>query len=511
LRLESGVDPPGLNPLVFDNAEVTYESPLIHGFLLTTDAEGRLAPDLALQVPALANGGISPDGRTITYRLRRGVRWQDGAPFDARDVVFTIHAVLNPANDVPDRTGFDHILDVRAPDKYTVRVRLKQPFSPFVASCLTLGANDPYPILPAHLLAGKHDLNRDPYNQKPIGLGPYALASWQRGSRLELVANPYYYRGPPGFKRVTISVVPDANSALALFKTGALDVILALTATGRSYLDAMRIVPGTYTILKPHNEFDFVIFNTARAPLDDVRVRRALVLGIDRNRIMHSLEGDLWAPGDGDRLPGQFAFDATLRQPRYDPAAAGRELDAAGWRLVDGIRVKSGRPLVLDAVSTTESTANTRFDVLVQQDLKRLGVGTNLKAYAYNIVWASAAEGGINKTGRFNLEYSGWQPGSVDDHSYLFLCAKRPPNGDNFAGICDPVIEAAARKELDSPDPRRQAAGDRAITRRLVEQSDLLFLGFTRDGVGVRDEVTGVTPSITGMHLWNVWEWRRKR
>jgi len=511
LRLTTGADPPGLNPLVFDNAEVTYASPLIHGFLLTTDAEGRLVPDFALEVPTRANGGISADGRTITYRLRRGVTWQDGAPFDARDVAFTIRAVLNPANDVPDRTGFDDIDGVRVPNPHTVLVRLKRPFSPFVASCLTLGANDPYPILPAHLLAGRHDLNHDPYNEKPVGLGPYALASWQRGSRLELVANAHYYRGPPGFKRVTIAIVPDQSTTLALFKTGDVDVVVARSATGRAYLDAVRGVPGTHTILKPHNEFDFVIFNTARAPLDDVRVRRALVLGIDRERIMRSIEGELWVPGDSDRLPGKFGYDAALRQPRYDPAAAARELDAAGWRLVDGVRVRSGRRLVLDAVSTTESTATTRFDVLLQQDLKRLGIITNLKAYTYDIMWAAADQGGINKTGRFDLEDSGWDPGSIDDHSYLFRCQDRPPNGDNFAGICDPVIEAAAREELDSTDPLRQAAGDRAITRRLVDRSDVLFLGFTRDGVGVRNDVTGVAPSITGMHLWNVWAWRRRR
>ena len=320
LRLVSGADPPGLNPLVVDNANVAYFAPLIHGFLLTTDGEGRLLPDLATSVPTLANGGISHDGRTVTYHLRRGVRWHDGAAFDARDVVFTIGAVLDPANNVPDRTGFDHIVDYRALDPYTVRVRLKHAFSPFVASVLTLGANDPYPILPAHLLAGKHDLNRDPYNGHPVGLGPYKIVSWQRGSRIELEANTAYYRGAPGFKRVTVSIVPDPNSALALWKSGALDILIARTTTGRTFLAGMRETAGTHTILKAHNEFDFVIFNTAHAPLDDVRVRRALVVGIDRKAIMRVLDGDLWIAADGDRMPGQFGYDATLKQAAYDPA-----------------------------------------------------------------------------------------------------------------------------------------------------------------------------------------------
>jgi peptide/nickel transport system substrate-binding protein len=511
LRLVSGADPPGLNPLVTDNANVTYFSSLVHGFLLDTDGEGRLVPSLAAAVPTAANGGISADGRTITYHLRRGVTWPDGTTFDARDVIFTTSAVLNTANNVPDRTGFDHIERYWAPDPYTVRVRLKRPFSPFVPSYLSLAANDPYPILPAHLLAGKHDLNRDAYNGKPVGLGPYEVASWQRGSRIEFVANPHYFRGKPGFAHVTVSIVPDINSAVTLWKTGAFDVIVARTTTGRTVFDAIRSVPGTHMMLKPHNEFDFLIFNTARAPLDDARVRRAIVEGFDRIHTMTVLDGDLWVPGDTDRLPGSFAYDPTIVQPKYDPQRAARDLDAAGWTLHGGVRVKSGKPLTIDAVSTTESTATTRFNLLLQQDLQKLGIRTELKSYAYNMVWAGASEGGINQTGRYDTEYSGWQPNSVDDHSYLFRCEDRPPNGDNFTRVCDPVIEAAAREELDSPDPKRQADGDRAITRELIAKSDLLFLGFTREGVAVRDGLEGVVPSVTGQHLWNVWSWRRAR
>ncbi|MBV8151572.1 MAG: hypothetical protein JOY59_08445, partial [Candidatus Eremiobacteraeota bacterium] len=123
LRMATTVDPPGLNPLVFDNAEVTYLSPLVHGFLLRTDADGRLIPDLATEVPTVRNGGISRDGKTVTYHLRRGVQWQDGVPFDARDVVFSFHAALDPRTNVPDRTGFDHLSAVTEVDPYTVRVR----------------------------------------------------------------------------------------------------------------------------------------------------------------------------------------------------------------------------------------------------------------------------------------------------------------------------------------------------------------------------------------------------
>jgi peptide/nickel transport system substrate-binding protein len=509
--MASTVDPPGLNPLVANNAVVSYFAPLVHGYLLDTDGEGRLLPSLATAVPTAANGGIASDGRTVTYHLRRGVRWHDGAPFDARDVVFSFRAAMNPNNAVPDRTGFDHVADVRALDPYTVRVRLTRAFSPFVASCFTMGANDPYPVLPAHLLAGKHDLNRDPYNGAPIGLGPYRFVSWQRGSRIAVEADPHYWRGAPAIRRIEIAIVPNVNTQQTLWQSGQLDFVIARASAGRVFLDALRATPHTRVELKPHYQFEYLVFNRAHPPLDDERVRRAIAQTIDRSRIMHDLRGELDMPGESDRLPGQFAYDPSIVQPRYDPIAAGKTLDAAGWRLVNGVRTKNGRALAIDLVSTTESPTTGRFDLLAQQDLAKIGIRANEKSYSYNLIWAAAAQHGINQTGRFDVEYSGWQPNVVADHSYLFRCDTRPPNGDNLGGICDPAIEAGARTELDTTDPRREAAGDRAITRAIVARTYLLFLGFVREGVVYREGLEGVVPAVTGMHLWNVYAWRLRR
>ncbi|HEV3086335.1 MAG TPA: ABC transporter substrate-binding protein, partial [Candidatus Elarobacter sp.] len=416
-----------------------------------------------------------------------------------------------PNNAVPDRTGFDHVKSVRALDPYTVQVTLTRPFSPFVPSCFTMAANDPYPILPAHLLAGKHDINRDPYNGAPIGLGPYKLTAWERGSRLVLTADPNYFRGAPPIARIDIVIVPDTNTLATVWNTGGGDFVIGRVQAGRTFLDAIRTRRDGHIVLKPHYEFDYVLLNVARPPLDDLRVRRALAAGIDRVRIMRDLNGEMWVPGESDRLPGQFAYDPTLVQPRYDPREAARLLDAAGWKLQpDGSRRENGKALALEFVATTESKTTGRFGLFAQQDLAKLGVRVDLKSYAYNQVWASKAEHGIFQTGRFDFAYSGWQPNLVADHSYLFRCDTRPPNGDNFGGICDPAIERAAREELDTIDPVHEAAGDRALTRQLIAQTDVIFLGFNREAVGYRDGLEGIEPAVTGQHFWNAyaWHWR---
>ncbi|TAM77528.1 peptide ABC transporter substrate-binding protein [bacterium] len=510
LRLTTSSDLPTLDPLVSDNANLGYLAPLFHGYLIRVDADGRFIPDLVVRVPSRANGGISADGRTIRYALRRGVRWQDGVPFEARDVVFSFHAAMNPRNDVPDHSGFDDIASARATGPYAVEVRLRRPYSPGVATFFNLGANDAYPILPAHLLARYPDLNNVPYNGAPVGLGPYKVVSWRRGSEIDFQADPHYFQGAPRIARIRLQVVPDQNTSLTLWRSGASDMTLVSgfgATTG--ILQQVESRPRTRTRLRDHYQFDYVMFNVASARLRDQAVRRALVRGIDRQRIMHDLMGSLYRAGDGDRLPGQFAYDPAIVQPPYDLAKAKALLDAAGWGpRADGFRYRNGSPLTLEIVGVAGSRASEQFDVRLQGELARLGIRAEVKSYQYSLLFLPYQEGGIFARGEYDLAFYGWQPGEDQDHSYLFRCDSRPPGGENYSFICDPVIDRAARVELSSNDPVAQARADREILRRLIDRSDLLFLGFTRDAVATRDDLEGVEPSVLGQHLWNAWEWR---
>ncbi len=505
-RFAEEQDPPGFNPLVTDNADLQDIVPLLHGFLLGADARGRFTPDLVTAVPTLANGGLSPDGKIIRYRLRRGVRWHDGAPFDARDVVFSFRAAMNPRNDVPDRSGFDDIASVRARDAYDVEVRLRAPYSPALATFFSGGANDPYAILPAHLLAGLSDLNKAPYNAAPVGLGPYKLATWEHGSRLVFEADPAFRRGPPKIAKIVVTIVPDANTMVTLWRTGALDFLpVRGFAGGRAMLQGARSVAGAREYLSNHYQFNYALFNVGHGPLRERNVREAIVRGVDRDDLERKVRGELYRPGDGDRLPGQFAYDPSIRQAPYDPATASRLLDRAGWRLgPDGLRRRAGVPLELAIVIPTGSDGTQRLSLQLQSQLARLGIRAPIKSYQYNLLFAPAQQGGIFAGGKFDLAFYGWQPGEDADHSYLFRCATRPPNGENYGRICDPVIDAAAAREIAATDPAVQARADRAILRELDAQSDLLFLGFDREALFVRSTLRGFEPSVLGHHLWNI-------
>ena len=151
LRLGEDEEPDSLNLMFAHTAAADTISGLLFSFILRDDARGNYVPDLAEQVPTLHNHGISRDGKRIVVHLRRGIVWSDGAPLTAEDWLFTYHAVMNPANNVKTRYGWDAIASASAPDPYTIVIRLKRP-NVAVLGILGMGGAA-YPPMPAHLLA----------------------------------------------------------------------------------------------------------------------------------------------------------------------------------------------------------------------------------------------------------------------------------------------------------------------------------------------------------------------
>ncbi len=259
-----------LNPLLSTQAAVTDLAQLIFSGLIRYDDHGDPVPDAAAAVPTRANGGISADGKTITYRLRANAAFSDGAPLTASDVVFTWRQVLNKNNNVANHFPYDLAESVSAKGPHTVVVRLREPnaaFAAFFMRCGTQGA-----ILPEHLLRGKHDLNRDPFNRQPVGSGPFVVTSFQPGSVVELARNPHWWGKRPALDRISYRIIPNENSLLVALRTHEIDFYYA--APEQQYRE-LRGLAGVHVSARPFASYEQVAFNTRRAPFDDVRVRRA--------------------------------------------------------------------------------------------------------------------------------------------------------------------------------------------------------------------------------------------
>jgi len=458
--------------------------PLTQGYLFLVDSRGRLVPDRALAVPTRGGGGISADGRTIRYRIRTG-RWSDGVPFDARDVAFTVAALRNPRTNVPDRSTVDQIASVEVPRPDTLVVRLKAPSAPFVSSFLTLGANDPFAILPRHVAAAYADLNRSSLDANPVGLGPFRLTRWLRGERLQFERNPYYWRGPARAPRVDVAIQPNPTTRVLLVATGGLDEAyvsgLELERARRAGLP----IAGAVT-----NIVDFLQFNLRRPALRDRTVRAAIAQAIDRTRLARDVYRGLEVPTDSGQLDPRIARDAHL--PPFAPDAA---------RAVLGPR---GLKLDLAIAGTWRSSAAAA--VQLQAQLARAGVAATIASYAPGTFWGAQSDGGILEGGRFDIALTSWSPALDPDRSYLFGCAALPPGGGNAGAYCSRAFDAAEAAGATNYDDAARIAAYRKAHEILARDVAVVPLGFERSAYALSRRLRGFAPNVLGRDFWNAWE-----
>lgn len=504
LRWGEYTEPDTLNPMLSSLQVTVEESMLWAGYLFEYDDTNRFVPELATDVPTLADGGISQDGTRITYHLRRGVRWQDGAPFTADDVIFSWHAVMNPANDVPSRSCYDLIRSIDRVDDHTIVVHLSRPYAPFTATFFTMAAFA-YPVLPAHLLAHLPDINHAAYDTMPIGTGPFRVVEYRHGQTLRLVANRDYWRGPPRLREVDISYVGDQNTLLTQLRTHEIDLV---TNVSFGHAPELSGISGVTVHAIPFTYFTYIGFNEETSALRDVRVRRALALGADVPRIVADVTHGYGLAADSDQPPFSWAHLAQPSVFRHDPSAAGRLLDDAGWRLrSDGFRYRDGQKLELVMASTAGNVAYRGVEAMLQQQWQQLGVATIVKNAPDSVLYAPAADGGVFASGSFDVLVNGWFNGIDPDDSAMFACDQRPPNGDDYSRECDPQLDAAERAALATDDTTQRKQDYATIQRILARDRPVVFLWFAKRIDVANSDLRGYRPAHVETTLWNTWQW----
>ncbi len=478
-------DPSSLNTAL--NTPFGWQiAPLTQGYLFLVDDAGRLVPDRALDLPTRANGGISLDGRTITYKIRTG-RWSDGAAFDANDLVFTVAALRNPRTNVPDRSTVEQIESIGAPRPDTLVVRLKAPSAPFVSAFLTLGANDPFAILPRHIAQRLPDLNRSSLDDRPVGLGPFVLKSWRRGDRMTFERNPYYWRGPAGVARIDVLIEPNAETRLLQARTGNLDVTYL---SGLETTEAKRA--GLRVVLATTNIVDYLQFNLRDPRFRSGALRRAFVQALDRVRLARDVYAGLEVPTDTGQLDP--AISRGLQLPAFAPDAARRSLNALGLNV----------QLAIAGQWRSSSAAALQ----IAAELQRAGVATTTQSYSAAVFWGPKDAGGILESGRFDVALTSWSPGIDPDRSYLLGCDALPPGGGNAGAYCSQAFDKAEALGMRTYVPAGRIAAYRAAHRVLILDVPILPLGFERSAYAVSSRLQAFKPNVLGRDYWNAWEWR---
>jgi len=496
--------PTTLNPILAGTTTESMINRLSFSLLTTVSADGKQTlPDLAAEVPTEANGGISKDGLTITYKLRTGVKWHDGAPFSSKDVKFSWSAIMNDANNVPSRTGYQEVSTVDTPDAATVIFHLKRKFAPFINTVFG-ESDDPMCIIPEHLLGKLKDVNRIPFNNEPIGTGPFKVARWIRNDHIELVANDDYFRGKPKLRTIEIKDIPDENTSVNSLRTHDIDWIFEASP---NLYNVLKSVPDIKLLLNDQPQTLSIYINNARPLLSDVRVRRAIAYAIDKQSLVNKTTGGSARVANADQPPFSWAYEPNVMT--YPPSVAKAQalLKEAGFTPGPlGIMQKNGVPFSINLSYNVENATRRLVAVQVQAMLKAIGIDAAIKTYPADILFANFGQGGILKTGKYDLNIAGWIAGvDPDDHS-LFGCDQFPPAGTNYFHYCSKAMDAAQKEALDTYDQAKRKIAYSKIQKIIGTDVPEFFVWYPRQLQPTNPDFKGFAPNPVN-EAWNAYEW----
>jgi peptide/nickel transport system substrate-binding protein len=412
---------------------VALENPPIHlDPRLATDQSSARVFELILNglVEKRPNGDLGPslaeswevldDGLRYRFNLRSGVRFHDGRPFSADDVVWTFQTMLDGRVVTPKTGAFARLAEVVKVEPLVVDFRMRAPYGAMLVNLTTyLG------IIPA-------GSEPETINRHPIGTGPFRFVD-QTPDRLVVEAHDDAWQGRPLLDRVVLKQVPDATVRELELRKGSTHLVV--NGLAPDVIDALRRDPAFRVVVDPGSNWSYLGLNLRQAPLDDVRVRRALRLAIDRPRIVAALWQGLGVVGDTPMPPGHWAHHRALEPVAYDPEAARRLLAEAGYSDPDG---DGPAPrLSLTYKTSTDQTSVLQAQV-IQSMLADVGVAVDIRSYEFATFYNDV------KQGNFQL-FSLTQTGIVDPDIFALMLhsASIPPGGSNRGGFRHPGFDRA--------------------------------------------------------------------
>lgn len=479
-------DPTRLNPLLAtDSASNTVNGYVFNG-LVKYDRDLKLVGDLA------ASWTVRRGGLEIVFKLRPNVRWHDGAPFTAADVVFTHERLTDPKVLTPFGADFALVRSVEAVDPLTVRVTYKEPFAPALESW-GIG------IVPRHVFAGG-DFNAHPANRKPIGTGPYRFVELKTDEKAVLRANPDYFEGRPRLDRVIVRVIPDSSVQFLELRNQSIDT-MGLRPDQHIAYDAF--FQNHQKFRYPSFSYTFLGFNLKRPLFRDRRVRRAVAMALDKREIIDGVLLGYGRSATGPFPPSSWAFDPAVPEIPHDPGAARSLLAEAGWTDTDGDGVldKDGRPFAFTVITNQGNKLREQTAVILQSHLARLGVKMEVRV----LEWSSFIHDFVDK-GNFDAIILGWNLGRDPDQYLIWHSSQQGGGRYNFVGYENPLVDRLWEEGRRTFDRTARERVYRKIHRVLAEDLPYVFLYYPDSLPTVHKRFRNVEVAPAGLG-WNFREW----
>lgn len=526
-----------LNPYLSQGTKDVTAASIVLEPLARYDQDGNMVPVLATEIPTLDNGGVSQDLTSITWKLNPDIKWSDGTPFTANDVVFSWQYCTAEGTGCAQAANFEGVTNVEAVDDHTVKITFGAatpfPYQPFVGQ--------QSPVLQQAQFkdcAGPNAATCTDANSMPVGTGPFRVTQFVPNDVVTFEANPNYREADkPAFATVTLKGGGDATGAArAVFETGetdyawnlqvAPDVLQPMIDQGKGNL---LVAFGTNVerietnLTDPSPSLPEGERSTVAHPhpiLSDPKVREALSIAIDRQTLVDVGYGDAGTPTCNlVPAPALYASDNTACL-QYDPERAKSLLEEAGWTDTDGdgIRDKDGKPLSL-LFQTSTNPVRQDFQALIKDYWSEIGVATELRNIDAAVFFGGDA-GSPDTIEKFYADvemYANEFPGT-DPQAYLanYTCDKIPSpetqwQGQNINRYCDQAYEELLAKLTQTGDPEERGSIAKQLNDMLTKDSNVIIPLLLRGRVsGASSSLDGVVMNAWDSELWNIEDWTRK-
>jgi len=475
-------DASNLIPILASDSASHSIAGLIYNGLVKYDKDMNIVGDLA------ESWDISDDGLVITFHLRKGVKWHDGKPFTAKDVLYTYQITVDPKTPTAYAGDFLKVKKAEVLDDYTFRVTYDKPFAPSLISWSSA-------VLPRHLLEGQN-ITKSSLARHPVGTGPYLFKEWLAGQKIVLVSNADYFEGRPYVDGHVTRIIPDMAT-----------MFLELRARN---IDMMGLTPLQYTRQTENNLFrqsfdkyrylafayTYLGYNLKHPFFADKRVRQAISYAINKEEIISGVLLGLGKPATGPYKPGTWAYNENVKTYSYNPQKARELLRAAGWTKTnnDGFLEKDGRPFTFELVTNQGNETRQKCAEIIQRQLKEVGIDVKIRI----LEWAAFINDFINKR-RFEAVILGWTIPLDPDAYDVWHSSKTAPEELNFISYKNPEVDALLEKARSTFDQKLRKKYYDRFQEILVEDQPYTFLYVPDELVIISKRFRGIEPAPIGL------------
>ncbi len=452
-------DASNLIPLLASDNTSHGIAALIYNGLVKYDKDLNVVGDLA------ESWNISRGGLVITFNLRKGVRWHDGHPFTADDVLYTYRVTIDPKTPTAYSGDFLKVKKAEVLDPYTFRVTYDKPFAPALMSWSAA-------IMPKHLLDGK-DITRTPLARHPVGTGPYRFKEWVTGQKIVLVSNLDYWEGRPYIDGYIMRIIPDMATMFLELRAGGIDRmdLTPLQYTRQTENPVFRNNFNKYRYLS--FSYTYLGYNLKNPLFADKRVRQAIAHAINKDEIIQGVLLGLGKESTGPFKPGTWAYNPNVRRYPYDPAKAKELLAAAGWRDSDGdgILDKDGKPFSFEIITNQGNEVRKKSAEIIQRRLADVGIQVKIRI----IEWAAFVKEFINKR-KFDVTILGWTIPMDPDLYDVWHSSKMGPDELNFISYKNAEVDDLLEKGRSTFDLKERKRCYDRVQEILAEDQPYTFL-----------------------------------